>query len=527
MQANSVLESRLQESELEISSLKEKNSLLEPMIREFQKQHEIDEVRISELTQQIDSLNQLQAEHLTTVDALQFELTKLRQTVASLEEASTSAAIDHTSDPEPVQAMKQTRGEDTVDLREIERLNGELVQKRKELLHVQQQNESERKKLTTDLSTAKDQLSAADNRIADLTATIEKLAVETKTLKKQVSDQQLIISLFDVEKMSLTGKISELEASVHSAKSTHMDQFVEFQNQATERLSTIQALTAERDQAHAELARLQSDHSQLSSQLSSAQSELSNLRKTSRELSASNVDLTQQLGLANARLAEKTQECEVASQQLSELTATSRASDKENKTLKSLLQRSLDSDQRNQQRIGQLQAEIESLSQRLTSTDDSGSQALRERVVQLEQENQALERRLSEARPNADSEAKSARLAAMLEKANLMWSEAVAQNKELTGRIRQPAVSLSLSLWAGESVFVGGCARPKENGNVVNAYLRTTLIQFFGQDANRRGELVPLILQLVGCTEQQVKVAQRQWERSNQLIQKTTGLFRF
>jgi hypothetical protein len=57
------------------------------------------------------------------------------------------------------------------------------------------------------------------------------------------------------------------------------------------------------------------------------------------------------------------------------------------------------------------------------------------------------------------------------------------------------------------------------------AYLKSTLVQFFGRDAGTRDGLIPLILELVGCNEQQIQTAQRHWQRSNQLIHKTTGFF--
>jgi prefoldin subunit 5 len=62
------------------------------MVRKFQeekeKQHTADENRISELVNQIDSLHQFQAEHLTahseTVDALKYELEQTKQKLSSL-----------------------------------------------------------------------------------------------------------------------------------------------------------------------------------------------------------------------------------------------------------------------------------------------------------------------------------------------------------------------------------------------------------------------------------------------------------
>ena len=69
--------------------------------------------------------------------------------------------------------------------------------------------------------------------------------------------------------------------------------------------------------------------------------------------------------------------------------------------------------------------------------------------------------------------------------------------------------------------------RDNEKMKVMNAYLRRVLLQFFLQGESTRDSLVPLILGIVGCTDSQIAAAQRQWEKSNQLIQKTTSFFSF
>jgi hypothetical protein len=113
-----------------------------------------------------------------------------------------------------------------------------------------------------------------------------------------------------------------------------------------------------------------------------------------------------------------------------------------------------------------------------------------------------------------------------------MYVRVVDENKELKRRlVSRKLERVSLQSFAIAPAVAPSIAPDRRSGgqdfSVVNAYLRTTLVQFFAQDADRRGELVKLILELVGCTPQQVAAAQRQWTRSNQLIQKTTGFFGF
>ena len=61
---------------------------------------------------------------------------------------------------------------------------------------------------------------------------------------------------------------------------------------------------------------------------------------------------------------------------------------------------------------------------------------------------------------------------------------------------------------------------------VMDTYLKRTLMQFFLQDEQTRVSLIPMILELVGCTPQQIATAQRQWERTHQIAKKT-GFFGF
>jgi chromosome segregation ATPase len=598
---NSELTADLTASRLEIDGLREKNAMLDALVRDIQAKYESDESRITELTSQIDSLHELQANHLTmhstAVDALRQELAvlhsrdsdiaELRASIerfetekAELQQIAEAADRDRISyrarnldmakiirkmqgqlatakAGEPVPAdgeLNELIGklvdvesafsekddeiarlksglsgspgmvDDRKYLSEIEGLKAELRNQRAEATFSVERLELEKRNLAMELRQSEEragqvseQLATAEKRIATLTKQVEKRKREIRNLKSQVSTDAQKISLFDVERMSLTGRITELEGQLESAKSVQTDQFTEFQSEKAANLAAIERLTAERDAALARSQTAESENARLASQGAQAQSELA-------ALSAAHSRTSEQLALVTAQHSEKELECASALQQVSELTAALRAADKDSKGLKALLQRAVESDQRSQQRIGQLQAELAVLSERLVTDAGAQDHGMLERVVALELANQALERRLSEARPSADAEEKVARLTTMLEKAKVMWSDAAMQNKELMTRLRDP----NLSLCPGETFAIQASAgNAAENGSVVNAYLRATLIQFFGQDASRRGELVPLILQLIGCSEQQKRAAQRQWDRSNQLIHKTTGLFGF
>jgi chromosome segregation ATPase len=66
--------------------------------------------------------------------------------------------------------------------------------------------------------------------------------------------------------------------------------------------------------------------------------------------------------------------------------------------------------------------------------------------------------------------------------------------------------------------------REPEN-DVLIAYLKQVLLQFFFQNDTARGALIPVILELVQANQEEIMAAKRQWETSQQLITKALGVF--
>jgi hypothetical protein len=299
-------------------------------------------------------------------------------------------------------------------------------------------------------------------------------------------------------------------------------QSIEFQSECTRLCATIEQLTQERGQLTTELSDLRSEDSRVVAYNSALRAEVVELQSHCQTFD----EMKAKLEATLIALRRKEAEFLASERQIGELQAAQLASMKESKKLKALFQRSLDNEKNSQQRIETLQAELKLYSDRLPKAHDGHQENLLETVIRLEQRNQELEQRLTDGKGSAELEAKIAKLNAMLEKSNLLYTQAVSRSHEMTDQIPHK----QLAFWRAVSLAIepdAGREKKSNDGFVVNAYLKTTLIQFFGHDAARRGELVPLILELVGCSAEQIRAAQRQWHRSNQLIQKTTGLFGF
>jgi hypothetical protein len=159
-----------------------------------------------------------------------------------------------------------------------------------------------------------------------------------------------------------------------------------------------------------------------------------------------------------------------------------------------------------------------------------GNQVTVDTIIKLEGHIRELEQKLNDGQGSLELQAKNARLAAMLEKSESLYSNALAQNRALMERLGSRALHLchfgAIEIEPeAEIMSNAGFMKRAEQRLVLTAYLKSTLIQFFGRDAGTRDGLIPLILELVGCNERQIRTAQRHWERSNQLIHKTTGFF--
>ncbi|OHS93921.1 hypothetical protein TRFO_39902 [Tritrichomonas foetus] len=67
----------------------------------------------------------------------------------------------------------------------------------------------------------------------------------------------------------------------------------------------------------------------------------------------------------------------------------------------------------------------------------------------------------------------------------------------------------------------------QQQPQVIIEYVRKVLLQFFVQDDENKKATIPILLHVVGATDQEIQTAQAQWERSQHLITKATGFFGF
>jgi hypothetical protein len=204
--------------------------------------------------------------------------------------------------------------------------------------------------------------------------------------------------------------------------------------------------------------------------------------------------------------------------------------------LKKLVQRTRKEDERKQQQINDLQSERQT---RMTLLPAHATPDLLETINRLEKHARDLEQRLQASQANKEMEQKNEQLMKMLDKSTRLYATLLEQNQALIAEQSrtepkplavsklvqfpiQPDIRATLS-WSLPRL--GKDKGKPDEKKIKDTYLKRVLLQFFFQDDTTRDQSIPLILELVGCSEQHILTAQRQWQRLIHTTPKSSGFF--
>ncbi|KAH0794689.1 viral A-type inclusion protein [Histomonas meleagridis] len=336
------------------------------------------------------------------------------------------------------------------------------------------------------------ELANKENAIKELKLQInEKMNLEkelTTSNETKISELQNEIASKDDEIRTLSAKLHELESELTSRK------------------SQIGELSAKLQSKENEIAELQSANAQilaLQSALQTKENEISACKSQISTLSTSCAELRQQY---------ETLQRESTSEEISKL--------------KTLLERASKSDAIKQKRINELEQQLND-TENVTSIKERNISNSNENVNELQMKNKKLEKMLK----------KSNQLyAELLEKSILLQQELNNSNIENKNKEKHYKIQTQQMFYIDNKIKknendenelkkengVNHRNRDAENDSTMRMYLRRSMLQFFLQDDAKKEAMIPMILELVGCTQQQIATAQRQWARSHQLFAKTS-----
>lgn len=209
--------------------------------------------------------------------------------------------------------------------------------------------------------------------------------------------------------------------------------------------------------------------------------------------------------------------------------------------LRNLIQRYAKSDQIKQQQIDEQQVQI----QQLVSTSTIPTSPIKQNNnnnndTDLEQEVSELKTQLSQfsSKNLQEIEAKNEKLTAMLEKSNKLYTQLNEKYISLQHSIaNHKNTNLSINhnllfeiMTSPKNLHISNSLKKKSNKvlnneSTVIISLRKTLLQFFLTNEENQENLIPVILEIVGCNKEQIEGATTNYRRHQHLINKAGSFF--
>jgi small-conductance mechanosensitive channel len=191
--------------------------------------------------------------------------------------------------------------------------------------------------------------------------------------------------------------------------------------------------------------------------------------------------------------------------------------------LRARVQRLRKADEQRQRQIEDQQREIQRLSGALADQEDQANHVSIDEVAKLERQVFDLQSQLTHSHSSRQLEAKCDRLTSMLEKSQRFYAELAEQHRALSTQTARKRPPLKFNISRVFECFTEDSLEERATGPAAReavklASLRKTVLQYFLTDPGNQEPLVPVILELVGCTPNQVQAAVRNVRSNQQLV---------
>ena len=471
-----VLEQRATQFEAEIAVLKGENERLQQEVTATAS-------KASDLSRANEMYESLQTEHLRLKASLEAEQKRSQDLSEELQNAvkkSEAACVEVETAKKKIEEMEKTI----------------------------QQNEENQKELTEILKNNKQK---AKDRIRRLQST----NLEAEQSAKKESE------LWEEERSRMQSQIQSLSQLVENMTKEHKAELDAIVNQGDESKSKMETLEKQAREQKDEIEIMKREQQFMVMKLSDKEQltkELSDTKQKNTELMKEIEDLRVQLFTQKTLTTEHERAHNTIAEAIDDKNATI------NK-LKTLLSRAVKSEQRKQQEIDAIESDRKQLLERFTHLSSSQD------IFQKDTD--------SFSKPDNDPQIEelinqNKKLHEMLETSSRLFSELQEKHRHLKRQMQHPQCHI-------ESFPVFECLEhpdtkrklkrmtdnaKKEARLVKSAYLRRVLLQYFSQEEDSdRNMMIPMILELVGCTKEQISMVMRQIERNQQLIARTAGFF--
>lgn len=176
-------------------------------------------------------------------------------------------------------------------------------------------------------------------------------------------------------------------------------------------------------------------------------------------------------------------------------------------------------------KITELRSEVCALTEKVAELSSGDSAKLG--LAQMEREKAMLEEKINRSQASEDLKRKNQQLQEMIERSNALYVQVKEENRELRSRLKgQKRVTFSMIsdvVFDLKEVQMSAASKKKAKKLAQTAYLERVLRQFFTEDEGNRAALVPVILRLINCNNEQIEIVKRQWERTTNPFHRLLG----
>ena len=368
----------------------------------------------------------------------------------------------------------------------------------------------------------------------------DKLLTQEKDIQTLNQEKKTLISITETNKNKAKERVQQLKQTIKDNIEAHNKEIKEVEEERQQFLSTIENQKLKIKQQSDEIKQLKKSKAQNSVEIEQSQKSLNDIRlelDSLRSVKQENSDLNEELRSIRLELTTKQQLLANECAQTERLREMIQDKDATISKLKETVQFYTKQEQTNKKTIEDLRTDLCKLTERFAqvSANISRDSSQDNLISKLELEKAELENKLKNSQASADLVAKNRQLSIMMEKSNRLYTMLLNEHQNLVKeyeRIKPQNYTkrnMVLSVNIDNMTIKPSKIKPRETKNgettVTFAYLRRTLIQFFTDDPKNRASLIPLILDLVGCTKEQIDVTVKEFERSQQLISKTSRFF--
>ena len=370
------------------------------------------------------------------------------------------------------------------------------------------QFENERKILEGILENNK---AKAKERIAKLKETIAQMTEqhrgEVETLSKKLDDVGKERDELSSEKEKMAEGNKEKVAKLREQKKKWKQKFLAMRSESEGHRKRIEELEI---QVHDE----QRQNTTMIQKISELEKRLQNVADSNDR----NSSLTETIQRLNMELFEMKQ-----TQQANEEFKTAIADrDAMISKLKEQVQSLMKMDSERNATITDLRSEICRLTEKIATLSSGDSAKLG--LAQMEREKAMLEEKLNKSQASEELKKKNQQLQEMIERSNALYVQVKEENRELRNTLKGRKTA-ELSMLTDVVVSLEGTLSKKRNAKKLaqTAYLERVLRQFFTEDESNRASLIPVILKLINCTNEQIEVVTRQWDRTTNPLHRLFG----